>query len=70
MKALFSRRPTEPAMPAPTADRLAGIPRLAFDEADERPCREDLDYGQTFFTRPLADLPRVFTGAKRSGGRR
>lgn len=34
------------------ASRLHGIRPLALDD-DERPSHEDLDYGETFFTRGL-----------------
>ena len=38
-------------------DRLSHIRPLALDY-DEQPSREDLDYGQTIFTRPASLLPR------------
>jgi hypothetical protein len=52
------------------ADKLSRIRPLAHDE-DERPRREDRDYGQTIFTRPPVPLPRFLTGRrkKKTGGR-
>ena len=46
------------------ADKLSKIPRLAHDE-DERPSREDREYGQTIFTRPTVPLPRFLRGRKK-----
>ena len=37
---------------------------LAHDE-DERPSREDRDYGSTIFTRPPVPLPRFLRGGKK-----
>ena len=50
------RKPTRPA--TVRADRLGGIRPVGGGE-DERPSREDRDYGQTIFTRPTVPLPRV-----------
>ena len=55
------KRPTTPA-PQP-ASRLSGVRGLPHDE-DERPSREDADYGQTIFTRGTVTLPRWLTGRK------
>lgn len=52
-----SRPDTTPPRSSDHAQRLAGVRGLARVE-DERPSREDADYGQTIFTRPLAGLPR------------
>jgi hypothetical protein len=57
--------PKPPTTPTPeTASRLSGIRGLPHDE-DERPSREDADYGQTIFTRETVPLPRWLTGRKR-----
>jgi hypothetical protein len=63
------RRP--PKSPAPKtgyvgdhADKLRHGRSLTHDE-DERPSREDRDYGSTIFTRPQVPLPRFLTGKKR-----
>jgi hypothetical protein len=46
------------------ADKMRRIPRLPHDE-DERPSREDRNYGSTIFTRPPVPLPRFLRGKKR-----
>jgi hypothetical protein len=38
---------------------------MAHDE-DERPSREDRDYGSTIFTRPAVPLPRFLKGRKKT----
>ena len=48
-----------------TASRLSGIRGLPHDD-DERPSREDADYGQTIFTRGTVPLPRWLGGRKRT----
>jgi hypothetical protein len=60
------KQPPDPRTPpAPdSASRLSGVPRLKHDE-DERPSREDVNYGQTIFTRPVVPLPRWLGGGKR-----
>jgi hypothetical protein len=45
-------------------DKLSRIPALAHDE-DDRPRREDQDYGKRLFARPPVPLPRFLTGAKK-----
>jgi hypothetical protein len=45
-------------------DRLGGVRALPRDE-DERPSREDMDYGHTIFTRRPVPLPRWLGGGKR-----
>ena len=61
----MKRKPSPVTPPAPdSAPRLSGIPRLPHDE-DERPSREDANYGQTIFTRPAVPLPRWLVGGKR-----
>jgi hypothetical protein len=35
-----------------TSNRLRGVRPLSLDD-EERPCHEDLNYGETFFTRGL-----------------
>ncbi len=47
------------------ADKLSRIPPLVVDD-DERPSREDLDYGQTIFTRSPVPLPRFLSGRKKT----
>jgi hypothetical protein len=46
------------------ADRLGAMRPLGHDE-DERPSREDRDYGSTIFTRPPVPLPRFLRGGKK-----
>jgi hypothetical protein len=36
-----------------------------FHDDDERPSREDRDFGQTIFTRPPVPLPKVLTRRRR-----
>jgi hypothetical protein len=55
--------PADPPV-AGKQDALSAIRRLTED--DERPSREDRSYGETIFTRPPVDLPRVLTGKRRS----
>jgi hypothetical protein len=50
------------------ADKLSGIRPLAHD-VDERPRREDREYGQTIFTRPPVPLPRFLKGGRKRQGR-
>ena len=45
-------------------DRLGAVRPVAHDE-DERPSREDRDYGSTIFTRPAVPLPRFLRGGKK-----
>jgi hypothetical protein len=40
------------------ADKLSHVRPLGLDDDDERPSREDRDYGQTIFTRGTVPLPR------------
>jgi hypothetical protein len=62
--AVNENAPTPPTTPMPgTASRLSGIRALPHDE-DERQSREDLDYGQTIFTRGTVELPRWLRGGK------
>ena len=61
------RRESEP--PARGADdaaasKLSRMPPIAHDD-DERPSREDLNYGSTIFTRPTVPLPRFLRGSKK-----
>jgi hypothetical protein len=64
-----SRRSQRKGSPQPTgyvgdhADKLHRIRPLPHDE-DERPSREDKDYGRTIFTRPPVPLPRFLRGRK------
>jgi hypothetical protein len=48
------------------ADKLGHVRPMTHDE-DERPSREDRDYGSTVFTRPPVPLPRF--SAARTGTR-
>jgi hypothetical protein len=61
------KRRRETDVPAPAADGEAGklshVPSIAHDE-DERPSREDMNYGSTIFTRPTVPLPRFLRGSK------
>ena len=57
-------KPATPPKPE-TASRLSGIRALPHDD-DERPSREDADYGQTIFTRGTVPLPRWLGGSKRT----
>jgi hypothetical protein len=45
-------------------DRLEGVRGVPHDE-EERPSREDRDYGHTIFTRRPVPLPRWLGGGKR-----
>jgi hypothetical protein len=58
-------KPTPP--PPQTASRLSGMRRLTRDE-DERPSREDFEFGQTIFTREPVPLPRWLRGRKARKG--
>jgi hypothetical protein len=46
------------------ADKLSRIRPIVHDD-DERPSREDRDYGQTIFTRGAVPLPRLLTGRRK-----
>ena len=52
-----------PALVGDHADKLSRIRPIARDE-DERPTREDRDYGQTLFTRGVV-RPRFLRAKKR-----
>ena len=62
------RRPREPSPPTiyigDYNHKLSRIPALAHDD-DDRPRREDLDYGKNAFTDPPVPLPRWLTGAEK-----
>ena len=61
------RRPGTEVAPKVTgdhADKLSGV-RPTPHQDDERPRREDLDYGSTIFTRPAVPLPRFLKGRKK-----
>ena len=53
-----------PALVGGHADKLSHIRPIAHDD-DERPSREDRDYGQTIFTRGTVPLPRFLKGRKK-----
>jgi len=44
------------------------MPSIAHDE-DERPSREDMDYGSTIFTRSTVPMPRFLRGGKKKPSR-
>jgi hypothetical protein len=46
------------------ANKLSDLRPLTHDE-DERPSREDRDYGSTIFTRPTVPVPRFLRGGKK-----
>ena len=60
------RRESEPPAPADddAASKLSRMPSIAHDD-DERPSREDLNYGSTIFTRPTVPLPRFLRSRKK-----
>ena len=61
------RRPENEASPTVVddhADKLSGVRPTPHDD-DERPRREDLDYGSTIFTRPPVPMPRFLKGRKK-----
>jgi hypothetical protein len=64
------RRPDEksPGYVGDHADKLSRIPPLPHDE-DERPRREDREYGQTIFTRPPVPLPHFLRGRQEAARR-
>jgi hypothetical protein len=65
---MVMKRRRETDAPAPDADSEAGklshMPSIAHDD-DERPSREDMNYGSTIFTRPTVPLPRFLRGPKK-----
>ena len=67
MSALRRSKDGKETRPSADADeggaRLGGIAPMSHDE-DDRPRREDMDYGQTIFTRPPVSLPRWLRGSK------
>jgi hypothetical protein len=60
------RRQVLPQIPSvgDQADKLSHVPSMPHDE-DERPSREDLNYGSTIFTRPAVPMPRFLRGGKK-----
>jgi hypothetical protein len=58
------RRHEDPSPTPAEPGRLSGTRPLAHDE-DDRPSREDRDYGSTIFTRPAVPLPRFLKGRKK-----
>jgi hypothetical protein len=60
------RRESEPPVPAAAdeAGKLSHMPSIAHDD-DERPSREDMNYGSTIFSRPTVPLPRFLSGGKK-----
>jgi hypothetical protein len=67
MKQPFGNRRGDAPAPAPTVSRFGGLAALPHDP-DERPSREDRDFGQTIFTRAAVDLPRFLRGGRRKSG--
>jgi hypothetical protein len=59
-----AQRSSHESVPASDRDdKLSHVRPIAHDE-DERPNREDMDYGSTIFTRPVP-LPAFFGAARR-----
>jgi hypothetical protein len=54
----------QPSLVGDHTDKLSQIRPIAHDD-DERPSREDRDYGQTIFTRGTVPLPRFLKGRKK-----
>ena len=54
----------DPQPPPQPSSRLSGVRALSHDE-DERPCREDLTYGETIFNRGVVPLPKFLTRGKK-----
>jgi hypothetical protein len=63
----FGRRHGDTPAPAPTINRFGSLAPLPHDP-DERPSREDRDFGQTIFTRQAPDLPRFRRAGRRKRG--
>ena len=67
MSALRRSKDGKETRPSADADeggpRLGGIAPMSHDD-DERPRREDMDYGQTIFTRRPVPLPRWLRGRR------
>jgi hypothetical protein len=62
----MNRRRHEDPPPAPAEpDKLSGVRSLAHDE-DERPSREDRDYGSTIFNTPVVPLPKFLKRRKKT----
>ena len=59
----MKRKPKPTPATSETVSRLSGVRGLPHDE-DERPSREDADYGQTIFTREPVPLPRWLRGRR------
>jgi hypothetical protein len=64
MKRSAKQANTPPGLVGDHADKLSRIRPLAHDD-DERPNREDREYGHTIFTRGVVPLPRFLRGKKR-----
>jgi hypothetical protein len=63
-----AERSSHKSVPAIDRDnKLSHVRPIAHDE-DERPNREDMDYGSTIFTRPVP-LPRFLRGGKKGRAR-
>jgi hypothetical protein len=58
------RKRPDAESPPPAPGKLSGV-RPTLHEDDERPSREDRDYGSTIFTRPPVPLPRFLKGGKK-----
>jgi hypothetical protein len=66
MKRPFRNKSAPEAPAEPAAGRTDAVSRIRhFTEDDDRPSREDRNYGQTIFTRPPVPLPRLLTGKRR-----
>lgn len=64
MKRRRESQPPAPGADEESASKLSRMLSLAHDD-DERPSREDLNYGSTIFTRPTVPLPRFLRGSKK-----
>jgi hypothetical protein len=62
------RRKNATPPPAQSGEGRLGPVRPHTHDADERPSREDRDYGSTIFTRPTVPLPRFMRGRKKPPG--
>jgi hypothetical protein len=64
-----AQRSSHESVPASDRDdKLSHVRPIAHDD-DERPNREDMDYGSTMFTRPPVPLPRFLRGGKKGRAR-
>jgi hypothetical protein len=62
------RRKNATTPPGQSDEGRLGPVRPHRHDPDERPSREDRDYGSTIFTRPVVPLPRFLRGRKKPPG--